>query len=63
MTKILDYMINHNKAFSGWTHYEKWEYREEVLEGMKDKAIWLGAYVLLSAVFGAMLVIGLGLSV
>jgi len=63
MTKILDYIIDHNKAFTGWTHYEKWEYREEVIEGMKDKARWLCAYVLLSAVFGAMLIVGLSFSV
>ena len=37
MTAILDYLINHNKAFAGMTAYEKWEYREDVIDGMKEK--------------------------
>ena len=45
MTRLLDYIINHNKAFAGWTHYEKWEYREDVLEGMKEKAAYAGLFI------------------
>ena len=45
MTKVLDYIINHNKDFDGWTSYEKWEYREEVLDGMKEKLYYAGLFV------------------
>ena len=57
MTKILDYMINHNKAFNGWTHYEKWEYREEVIEGMKDKARWLCAGLFIGVACALLLIV------
>lgn len=57
MTKILDYMINHNKAFNGWTHYEKWEYREEVIEGMKDKAYGVCAGLFIGVACALLLIV------
>lgn len=60
MTKILDYIINHNRAFNGWTHYEKWEYREEVIEGMKDKLYTASGFIFVGAMYAVVLLVGIG---
>ena len=52
MTAILDYIIHHNKSFAYMTDYEKWEYREEVIDGMKEKAGYIGIFI-----FGAIALI------
>lgn len=59
MTKIIDWCINHSKSFKTWTHYEKWEYREEVIAGMKTRAYEFGGCALLAIVLVATLFIGM----
>lgn len=61
MTRMLDWYINRNKAFAGWTHYEKWEYREDVLEGMKQKAEGVGVYVGIAVVYAVIMLWGFGM--
>lgn len=50
MTAILDYIINHNKAFAGMTDYEKWEYREDVIAGMKEGTKGIGACIFMAVI-------------
>lgn len=60
MTAILDYIINHNKAFAGMTDYERWEYREDVLEGMKRKGYYVIMFVGLGLILaGGIFMVGL----
>jgi hypothetical protein len=45
MTAILDYIIHHNKSFAYKTDYEKWEYREDVIAGMKHKSYYVLMFI------------------
>lgn len=45
VTKLLDYLIRNSEAFAYMTDYEKWEYRERVLAGIKEKATYVGLFI------------------
>ena len=49
MRKLLDYSMNHSKDFAGMTDYEKWEYKEDVIAGIKDGVKGIGACIFLAA--------------
>lgn len=60
MTAILDYIIHNNKSFARMTDYEKWEYREDVLAGMKEKVLLITEFIGLGIGFaGIIFMIGL----
>lgn len=39
MEMLVDFMMKHSKDFRFMTDYERWEYREQAVEGIKERLL------------------------
>ena len=53
MRKFIDWCINTDKELSQMTTEQKLKYREDVIAGIKDKAYWLGMFIVCGIIFAS----------